>query len=106
TVRSAESTQAPTGRAASSQEAAAITTAMAISPSARPSRRWPGSRSRARPTDLAADPAPRASTIHVARSARPPAAAASPMPDGEFPAEGLRRGGAGREDLAGALADA
>ncbi len=36
-----------------------------------PSRRWPGSRSRARPTDRAVDPAPLASISQPARAPRP-----------------------------------
>ena len=94
-VRSTESIQAPTGRAASNQDAAAITTASASKPSASPSRRWPGSMSRARPTERAVDPAPRATTSQVARAARPPAAAAVANGDGPFLTGGLRRGGAG-----------
>ena len=53
-----ESTQAPTGRAASNQELAAMITATPSKPSAMPSRRWPGSISRARPTDRAVLPVP------------------------------------------------
>ena len=49
------SIHSPTGRAASNHELAAITTAMPSSASAMPSRRWPGSRSRARPTERAVD---------------------------------------------------
>ena len=55
-----------------------------------PSRRWPGSRSRARPTDRAVEPAPRASIIQVARGAAP-ADAATASTDGEFLAAGRRR---------------
>ncbi len=95
-VRRPESIHAPTGRAASNQDAAAITTASPSRPSASPSRRWPGSMSRARPTERAVDPAPRATTSHIARPARPPAAAATASGDGDVLA-GLRRGGAGRD---------
>ena len=98
-VRKPESSQAPAGRAASNQDAAAITTASASKPSAMPSRRWPGSISRARPTERAVEPAPRAIISQVARAARPPAAAATPRVDGDFLAGGLRRGGAGFADL-------
>src|ERR1700722_8619051 len=70
-VRSTMSTQAPTGRAASNQELAAITTARPSSTSANPSRRCLGSMSRARPIDRAALPVPRAAISQVARMARP-----------------------------------
>ena len=70
-IRNTESIHAPTGRAASNQELAAMTTASARKASASPSRRWPGSMSRARPTDRAVPPVPLASISHVARTARP-----------------------------------
>lgn len=69
-----------------------------------PSRRWPGSMSRARPTDRAVEPAPRAAISQVARAARPPAEAATATAEGEVRAAGLA---AGRDpDLAWDLADA
>ena len=86
----------PTGRAASNQELAAITTAMPSSASAMPSRRWPGSRSRARPTDRAVDPAPLASINQPARTPRPTVAPADEMADGLRRRAGLRRGAKGR----------
>ncbi|WP_437436163.1 hypothetical protein [Mycobacterium avium] len=57
-VRSAVSTQAPTGPAAWNHELAATTTEKPSSSSAMPSRRCPGSMSRARPIDRAAPPVP------------------------------------------------
>ena len=75
-MRTTESTHAPTGRAASNQELAAMTTARPSSARAIPSRRWPGSISRARPTDRAVLPVPLASISHVARTARPHASPA------------------------------
>ena len=70
-IRSTESTHAPTGRAASNQELAATTTASPSKARAIPSRRCPGSMSRARPTDRAVLPVPLATISHVARTARP-----------------------------------
>src|SRR4029077_7030979 len=86
----------PTGRAASNQEPAAITTAMPSSASAMPSRRWPGSRSRARPTDRAVDPAPLASINQPARTPRPTVAPADEMADGLWRRADLRRSAEGR----------
>ena len=101
-VRRPESIQAPTGRAASNQDAAAMITARASSPRAIPSRRCPGSISRARPIERAVDPAPRATMNQVARAARPPADVATANADGPFRAgagafraAGLRRAGTG-----------
>ncbi len=74
-VRSAESTHWPTGRAASNQLLAAISTATASSASAIPSRRWPGSMSWARPTERAALPVALATISQVARAPRPTARA-------------------------------
>ena len=51
--------------------------------------------SRARPTERAVDPAPRATISQVARAARPPAAPATASGPGPFLTAGLRRGGAG-----------
>src|SRR5580693_3000673 len=70
-VRSTSSTHAPTGRAASNHELAATTTAKPSRTSAIPSRRCPGSMSRARPIDRAAPPVPFAAISQVARRARP-----------------------------------
>ena len=80
------SIHAPTGRAASNQELAAITTAMPSSARAMPSRRWPGSRSRALPTERAVDPAPLATISQPARTPRPTVAPADEI------GEGFRRG--------------
>ena len=92
----------------SNQELAAMTTATPSSASAIPSRRWPGSISRARPTDRAVLPVPFANISHVARTARPQASPAlvtsewSRRPAGRRGAfagrrAGLRRGCADRE---------
>lgn len=78
-IRSTASTHAPTGRAASNHELAAMTTATPSSISAIPSRRWPGSMSRARPTERAAAPAVLATSSHVLRTA---SAQLSPMVTG------------------------
>jgi len=58
-----------------------MTTAMPSSASAMPSRRWPGSSSRARPTERAVDPAPLASTSQPARKPRPTVAPADETAD-------------------------
>ncbi len=88
---------APTGRAASNHELAAITTAMPSSASAMPSRRWPGSRSRARPTERAVDPAPLASISQPARTPAPDGRCLrTRSPTGCGVAAGLRRGAEGR----------
>lgn len=96
TVRTAISTQPPTGRAASNHELAATITATPSRASAMPSRRCPGSSSRARPTERAVEPAPLASISQPARVPRPTAAPAVASGD-EF------RRGAGRPDFAGFL---
>ena len=70
-ARNTASTHAPTGRAASNHELAATTTATPSKTSAIPSRRCPGSMSRARPIDRAAPPVPFAAISQVARMARP-----------------------------------
>jgi hypothetical protein len=57
-----------------------------------PSRRWPGSRSRARPTERAVDPAPLATISQPARTPRPTVAPADEMAEGLRRAAGLRRG--------------
>ena len=75
-TRKKVSIHAPTGRAAPNQELAAITTAMPSSARAMPSRRWPGSSSRALPTERAVEPAPLASTSQPARTPRPTVAPA------------------------------
>src|SRR5689334_4558133 len=90
-VRRTLSIHPPTGRAASNHELAAITTAMPSSASAMPSRRWPGSRSRARPTDRAVEPAPFASINQPARTPRPTVAPADETADGLRRGAGLRR---------------
>jgi hypothetical protein len=98
-VRSTASTHAPTGRAASNHELAAITTARPSSTSAIPSRRCPGSMSRARPIDRATPPVPRAAISQVARMARPQVSPAATNTDRLRRLAGLlalRRGAAGR----------
>jgi hypothetical protein len=60
-----------------------------------PSRRWPGSRSRARPTERAVDPAPLATINHPERTPRPTVTPADEMADGLRRA-GLRRAAEGR----------
>ena len=95
TVRRAVSIQAPTGPAAPNHVLAAITTATPSNASAMPSRRWPGSRSRARPTERAVLPAPLATISQPARAARPIADPAVLIGDGERRGAGFRRG-AGR----------
>src|SRR5689334_5030068 len=72
-----------------------MTTAMPSSASAMPSRRWPGSSSRARPTERAVDPAPLASTSQPARKPRPTVAPADETAD-ELRRTGLRRAAEGR----------
>src|SRR5262249_11318752 len=69
---STTSTHAPIGRPASNHELAATTTARPRRTSAIPSRRCPGSMSRARPIDRAAPPVPRTAISQLARTARPP----------------------------------
>ena len=86
----------PTGRAASNQELAAITTAMPSSASAMPSRRWPGSRSRALPTERAVDPAPLASINQPARTPRPTVAPADEIGRGVAASSRLPAGRRGR----------
>jgi hypothetical protein len=56
--------------------------------------------SRARPTERAADPAPRAIASQPARAARAPPAAASDSVDGDVAAVGFRRGGEGWDRFA------
>ena len=68
-VRNSVSTHAPTGRAALNHELAATTTERPSNISAIPSRRCPGSMSRARPIDRAAPPVLRAAISQVARRA-------------------------------------
>ena len=89
----------PTGRAASNHELAATMTATPNSASAIPSRRWPGSMSRARPTERAVDPAPRASINQPARAPLPMASPAAGMRETLRCLAGFRRGAgrAGRE---------
>ena len=81
-VRNVPSIHAPTGRAASNHELAAITTATPRSARAIPSRRCPGSMSWARPTDRAVPPTPLATINQVARAARPTPAPAAATTDG------------------------
>ena len=80
-VRNSASTHAPTGRAASNHELAATTTERPSRTSAIPSRRCPGSMSRARPIERAAPPVPLGRpSARSARMARPqvsPAATSS-----------------------------
>ena len=94
-TRTIVSIHAPTGRAASNQLLAATTTARPSSASATPSRRCPGSSSRARPTDRAVLPAPLASISQLARTPLPTAVPADATGDGLRRA-GLRRGVDGR----------
>ena len=82
----------PTGRAASNQELAVITTAMPSRAKAMPSRRWPGSRSRALPTERAVDPAPLASISQPARTPRPTVVPAAEIGEGLRRGAGFRRG--------------
>ena len=86
------SIHAPTGRAAPNQELAAITTAMPSSASAMPSRRCPGSRSRALPTERAVEPAPLASISQPARTPRPTVVPADETGEGFRRGAGFRRG--------------
>ena len=86
----------PTGRAASNHEPAAITTATPNSASAMPSRRWPGSMSRALPTERAVDPAPLASIIQPARAPRPTVTPAAATREVLRRRAGFRRGADGR----------
>ena len=95
TVRTTESIQPPTGRAASNHELAASTTERPSSASAMPSRRWPGSISRARPTDRAVEPAPLANISQLARAPLPMAEPAVATGEGLRRGAGLRRGGSG-----------
>ena len=94
-TRRKSSIHPPTGRAASNHELATTTTAMPSSASAIPSRRWPGSMSRARPTERAVDPAPLASINQPARAPRPMASPAAGMREALRRLAGFRRG-AGR----------
>ncbi|CKS58941.1 antibiotic biosynthesis monooxygenase domain-containing protein [Mycobacterium tuberculosis] len=88
-VRNKASTHAPSGRAASNHELAATTTARPSSTSAIPSRRCPGSMSRARPIDRAAPPVPLAAIIQTARMARPQASPVDTSSDRWCRREGL-----------------
>ncbi len=82
----------PTGRAASNHELATTMTAMPSNARAMPSRRWPASMSRARPTERAVDPAPLASINQPARAPRPIASPVAGMREALRRLAGLRRG--------------
>src|SRR5690606_9604424 len=78
TLRIPMVTTSPTGPALSHSTPTAVISARAISPSARPSLRCSGSRSRVLPTALASPPTPLAARFHPPRTAEP--AAPEPFP--------------------------